>query len=266
VALIALASAKGAPGVTTSALALTLQWPRPVLLVEADLAGSSIMAGFFKAQVAHDRGLVPLAIAHSRGQLAPDFWDQTLPLIEGDADKKLLPGLPSASAAPSVFNLWRDLSNHLVALERGGVDVIVDLGRLAPAGDDREFLVSLADQVLITTGSRLPDIAATRDLVSHRMAGLESAARDLTNLSVLTVGPGRPYAVGEITETLGIPSAGHLGWDPVNAEVLSVGASANERRYERSPLVRSVRPTIDAIQARIALRRERFTVRPEEAL
>ena len=40
-AVIALASASGSPGVTTTALGLALLWPRPVLLVEADPTGGS---------------------------------------------------------------------------------------------------------------------------------------------------------------------------------------------------------------------------------
>lgn len=44
-AVITVTSANGAPGVTTTALALALAWPRPCLLVEADVAGgSSILA------------------------------------------------------------------------------------------------------------------------------------------------------------------------------------------------------------------------------
>ena len=44
-AVIALASASGSPGVTTTALGLALLWPRPVLLVEADPTGGSGLAG-----------------------------------------------------------------------------------------------------------------------------------------------------------------------------------------------------------------------------
>ena len=42
--LIALCSAKGAPGVTTSGLALALSWPRPVVLAELDPAGGDVLA------------------------------------------------------------------------------------------------------------------------------------------------------------------------------------------------------------------------------
>lgn len=45
-AVLALTSAKGAPGVSTAALAMTLLWPRAALLAECDPAGgSSVLAG-----------------------------------------------------------------------------------------------------------------------------------------------------------------------------------------------------------------------------
>ena len=48
-AVIALASASGSPGVTTTALGLAMLWPRPVLLVEADpTGGSGLLAGYFR--------------------------------------------------------------------------------------------------------------------------------------------------------------------------------------------------------------------------
>ena len=56
-AVIALGSAAGSPGVTTSALGLALTWPRPVLLIEADpTGGSAILAGFFRGILAQTKG------------------------------------------------------------------------------------------------------------------------------------------------------------------------------------------------------------------
>ena len=69
-AVIALASAAGSPGVTTSALGLALTWPRPVLLIEADpTGGSAMLAGFFRGTTAHTAGLIDLAWAHREGLL-----------------------------------------------------------------------------------------------------------------------------------------------------------------------------------------------------
>lgn len=261
-ALVALANAKGSPGTTTTALVLALRWPRPVLLVEADLAGSSVLAGYFRGQVPQDRGLSRLALAHSHGDLEGALWEQTLPLVEGNQDRKLLPGIAGPHAAPAVANLWNALANQLVALERGGMDVLVDLGRVGPVGggatrEDREPVLRLADQVLLTTGSRLPDIAVTRELVRARTSVVDAAAGDLTNLAVLTIGPGRPYQAGEIAATLGLASAGAIAWDPVNAEVLSVGAVPG-RRWNGSSLVRSAAPVIDTVTERVEQRRARF--------
>ena len=69
-AVVAFTSAKGAPGVTVTALAATLRWPRPVLLVEADVAGgSSILAGYLRGQVPHSRSLLGLSMALRSGRL-----------------------------------------------------------------------------------------------------------------------------------------------------------------------------------------------------
>src|SRR3954466_96920 len=40
--LIALASVKGSPGVTSTALAIAAVWPRPVVLLEADPTGGDL--------------------------------------------------------------------------------------------------------------------------------------------------------------------------------------------------------------------------------
>ena len=63
-AVIALTSASGSPGVTTTALGLTLLWPRAVLLVEADpTGGSGVLAGFFRGAREYDSGLIELALS-----------------------------------------------------------------------------------------------------------------------------------------------------------------------------------------------------------
>jgi hypothetical protein len=271
--LIALTSAKGAPGVTTTALALAMQWPRPVVLVEADLAGPSILHGFFLSQVAQDIGLGPLAVAHRHGDLGSHLREQAISLTDGatvfmparhhmlaaipdgarTASKLYVPGIPGPQTAPAVRDIWEDLAIELVSLERGGVDAIVDMGRLNIA-DDREPILQLADQVLVTTGSRLPDVMSAATLVTRRLAGLEQAAADLTNISTLVIGPGRPYPVSEITSSLHVANAGSISWDPVTAEVFAVGAEPTHR-YANSPLIKSVNAAIGTIHDRVQRRR-----------
>jgi hypothetical protein len=71
VTLIVMASAKGSPGVTTTALALATVWPRQVLLAECDPVGGDIVAGFLRAAVPPSGGLLDVALAARRG-LTPE--------------------------------------------------------------------------------------------------------------------------------------------------------------------------------------------------
>ena len=57
-----------------------MTWPRPVLLVEADPAGSSALAaGYFRGQVDH-AGLVDLVMAHRSGLLSEALPRMVMPV------------------------------------------------------------------------------------------------------------------------------------------------------------------------------------------
>ncbi|MDF0752962.1 hypothetical protein NLU14_22305, partial [Marinobacter sp. 71-i] len=64
--LISIASVKGSPGVTSTALALAAVWPRPVVLLEADPSGGDLA---YRCKAAHggpvaaNKGLLQLAAA-----------------------------------------------------------------------------------------------------------------------------------------------------------------------------------------------------------
>ena len=124
-AVIVLGSVAGAPGVTTTAVAAALNWPRPVVLLEADLSRpSSILPGLLRGQVDHSRGLTPLAVDHQRGTLTIDsLWAQTVQIAP---DRYLVPGFASPAAArgtTAVF--WGRLGETVAALESGNLDVLV---------------------------------------------------------------------------------------------------------------------------------------------
>ena len=83
-ALIAIASDKGAPGVTTAALALAAVWPRPVLLAECDPAGGDLVYRFPAVGGGHldpRRGVLSLAVVARRGMQPQQVWEhvQKLP-------------------------------------------------------------------------------------------------------------------------------------------------------------------------------------------
>ena len=61
-ALYALVSAGGSPGVTTTALALALSWPSPVVVAECDPSGGDVLAGLFAGHLEARSGLLALAM------------------------------------------------------------------------------------------------------------------------------------------------------------------------------------------------------------
>ena len=266
-AVIALASAKGAPGVSTTALAMTLLWPRAALLAECDPVGwSSVLAGYLRGAVDHSRGLLALAVANRRDQLEQTLWSQTVPLpggIAGDGgpqDRWVLPALSDAAQAPSTGLLWGPLGSLLSSLERAGTDVLVDAGRLGAAHAPTPLLQQ-ADLVLLVMGTSLPAVAAAKARLTVLRDTLSLAEGTATGassrLALLLVGEGRPNTAKEIGSSLALPVAASVAWDPGSAQVLAAGATPG-RRFETSPLVRSVRAAISASTELIASRRDRF--------
>ena len=286
--VLALTSAKGAPGVSTAALAMTLLWPRAALLAECDpTGGSSVLAGYLRGTVDHSRGLLNLAVAHRRDELAQDLWAQTVPLTPSCPDNSaddaadapqrwLLPGLSDAAQAPSTGALWGPLGSLLASLERAGTDVIVDAGRLGAAHAPTAVLRQ-ADLVLLVLGTSLPAVAAARARLSVLRETLSPTGTSPTatsaampaggsggvagGLGLLLVGDGRPYTAREIAAALGLPVVASLAWDPATAEVLSTGAAPG-RRFDTSPLLRSARAAISTSLELIARRRDRLAPPP----
>ncbi len=224
-ALIGLTSAKGSPGVTTSALALTLCWHhatgRTALLVEADPVGGDIAAGYLRGSAAAHDGHAALAAARDL-EVADAVLAHALRL-DDTGHALLLTG--GATAIPA------QLRTGLADLAaRPGVDVLIDLGRIretptAPAVE--------VDLLLVVLRSSLRSVAGTRDRIAAVRAPVP-----LDQVSLLVVGERRPYDAAEITTALGCPVVGSLAWDPTAAEVLSDGA-AQSWRFTRSALMRS---------------------------
>ena len=91
--LLSLASAKGAPGTTTSAHVLAAVWPVPILLVDADPAGSDLI---YRLRADNglpldaERGLLSLAAAMRNNPDAP--VEEHTTLVDGGLD--VLLGMP----------------------------------------------------------------------------------------------------------------------------------------------------------------------------
>jgi len=245
-AVVALASASGSPGVTTTALGIALLWPRPVLLVEADpTGGSGLLAGYFRGTREYVGGLIELALTSSS---IHDGLAEVSQRIEGTR-VSFVAGTRSHTQAPALRDLWQPLSEELIDLESTGQDVIVDAGRLGLAGSPQPLLAN-ADMTLIVTRTTLPALSAVRSWA-------DSAQRDTFDwqqTGVAVVGEGQPYGSREVSQVLGLPVVATLADDRDSAAVLSRGA-APPKRFDTGPLTRSLRAAIASIHSTVSRRR-----------
>ncbi|WP_234038825.1 ParA family protein [Micromonospora coerulea] len=254
-AIIALASAKGSPGVTTAALAATLSWHRRLVLAECDPAGGSILAGYLGGALDGPRGIGELAVGELRdGGLETAFWSQLVDLDAPRRERLLLPGVVDPAQAGTVTPLWQRFADFFGALEKGTppYDVLVDCGRLQVASPPWPVLRAAA-VVLLVTRATLPDLSATR-------ATIRAVERDLAEhrvppgtLRLLVVGDG--HGTSEISKALQLPVIARLPVDPRTAAVLGLGGTVRAGR----PLMRAagalevpIRALLDRRRARLA--------------
>lgn len=275
-ALIALAADKGAPGVTTAAVALGAVWPRPVLVAECDQAGGDLVyrlpaAAPDAAGGAADggmlnpsRGLLSLAATARRG-LRPDQIAEHCQRLVGGLD--VLVGTTNAEQAQAMTWLWGPLGRAFAGLDP--VDVIADCGRL---GADTPLLDLMheADLVVLLTRATLEQVAHLRE----RVAALTTRLRGGPPIGVLVLADPRSFraSIAEVDRILAgargrarpdpadgqgppppdVTVLGGLALDPKGAELLSGRWGG---RLDRSLLIRSAREVAAELVARIATTR-----------
>lgn len=248
--IIALTSVRGAPGVTTTALVAALTWPRPVLLVEADVCGSSsIKAGHLRGEVDHQLGLINLALAHRNGALSlSTLRGQTIALTD-DGGRLVVPGLATRAQATNLSDdFWATLATLLRAVTRHGVDVVVDAGRFGMRHGPDPLLRS-ADLIAVVTRTGLDDLVAVRANTDQLPGSGADVAVDRRGL--LIVGEGRPHRAGEAAEATTLPVWACVDWDPIAAECVNgrERVRTSMSRLASSRLVRSGRSAVAELRA-----------------
>lgn len=262
-AVIILTSAPSSPGVTTTALALSLTWPRDVLLADCDREPSqAVLAGYLRGADPGGRGLAAIAQLHRQGrQLHEEVLRQTIPLAEGGAiHRYFLPGFAHPGAVRLFDGVWRNLSESLEGLNDRGIDVIVDAGRIGPNGLPGG-LVSSADLVVLVSRSTLRSLAATRLHLSVLREQVE-ALPTATPLGLMIVAPSKPYSSTEISKLFQIPVWAEIPKDPKAASVLLDGAP-EPRRFLDQIFMDRVRAQAKALHERVEgqrMQREAVTV------
>jgi hypothetical protein len=246
-AVIALCSAQGSPGVTTTALGLAFAWRRDVLVVDADPTGSSaVMAGWLRGRIPQNTGLIDLAF--TTGSLTEMIRANTMAL-DSSGRVEFLPGPQSNAQALACRDLWSPLRAALAEQEDRERDVIVDAGQLGVPGSPQSLLDD-ADLTLLVTRTHLPAVAGAR-------AWAEVIRREepWRNPGLLLVGPGQPYTARNIAKVLGLPVIATVADDPATAAVYHRGEQPPRyqrwlrprRRFETSALVRSLHAAATAI-------------------
>jgi hypothetical protein len=235
--LILLGAGKGAPGVTTAAVALAAVWPRRGVVAECDPSGADLVLRLVNQEgrpLAQDRGILSLATAvgSNQAELALSDHVQT---AAGGLD--VLVGPPSPRHAAALDPLWPSLGVHLAAAE--DCDVLADCGRLTPP----------TVVLQLEAGARLLVLLARATPAG--MAHLRPIVTDLDQrglsekVVVLPIGEDRRRVRDEVTDVVRQlcgptppPVVGPLALDPSGAAGL---AGEWTRHLDRTPLVASAR-------------------------
>jgi hypothetical protein len=172
--LIVVAADKGAPGVTTTALALAAVWPRPVLLAECDPAGGDLAFRFPAAdgeRLDPRRGMLSLAVAARHGLQPGQVWEHTQKLYGGI---DVLLGVTNTDQGAGLGMFWGQLGRVLASVPRA--DVIADCGRLGADGPVTDLLAE-ASRVLLLSRAEVGEVIRLRDRAIALAGAVEKRGR-----------------------------------------------------------------------------------------
>ncbi len=240
-ALLTVMSAKGAPGVTTTAMLVASLWPRPTVLVDADPLGGDValrLPGEDGRALDRERGLLSLLPAARRG-LLPEMVAQHAQTVRGG--QPVLAGLAGPEQAAAVGPLWRTLAEAFARVP--GVDVVVDAGQVH-AQSPHLPLVLGSDCLVWVYRPTAASVLHTR----RRIEGLTEHLRDLpAEVGVVAVAGHRDdaeWAEGAATLVADRPWARSLGAVALDPKAVAMFHGGEVFRPERSLLVRSGRALV----------------------
>jgi hypothetical protein len=249
--LIVLAADKGAPGVTTAAIALAAVWPRPVLLAECDQAGGDLvyrLPAEDGGMLNPARGMLSLAATARRGLRAEQVWEHTQRLAGG---LDVLVGLTKAEQAQGLTWLWSPLGRAFANLP--GADVVADCGRLG-TGSAVTDLLREASTIVLFTRPTLEHVAHLRERINSLATELGGHAAP--PIGIVVVADPREYRtsiteVGRIISNAKLPASvlGGFAMDAKGAEMLRGQWGG---RLDRSLLIRSARQIAGGLAAQTA--------------
>lgn len=229
--IIGLLAAKGAPGVTTSALALTWalgrRGERSAAMVECDRSGGDLVCWFTEPA---EPGLLSLASAH-----APQY-DSHLTTLSAHGIRALVAPANAISVTAALDALGATAARRIAALADTAV---VDFGRVA-SPDDLARAAAIADCLIIVCQPTLSGVEHTSTLIDR--------VRPLVDHASLVVIGDSPYRPGEVSDALSIPLSGAWPHDP--RAVRSLLGLASARAWPRSLLAHAATATASSLVER----------------
>jgi hypothetical protein len=241
-ALIAVASDKGAPGVTTAAVALAAVWPRPVLLAECDPSGGDVLyrlPGADGNRLEPRRGVLSLAVAARKGMQPRQVWEHAQKL-RGGLD--VLVGVGSAEQGAGLDLLWGQLGGVLARVPQA--DVIADCGRLGVDGPVYDLL-AWASSIVLLSRATLEEVVRLRDRAGAVVSAVAKRGRSSPRIDVVAVTPYKKFttATAEVEHALRQGRAparvlGAIAHEPKSAEQLRGEWTG---RLDKSMFIRTTR-------------------------
>lgn len=168
--LIVIGAVKGSPGASTAALALTACWPRPALLVEADVFGGDLL---YRLRAPGGQALLsPWHTLMQMTAVAPEAItaDAVHAFTQvADGDLKVLLGAGEAGQSALLARSWTHLAPLLARLPGTGggfLDVVVDAGRWSDTPAHRELAKAASLLVTVTRPATLATVGQLRERVN----------------------------------------------------------------------------------------------------
>lgn len=247
-ALIALASAKGSPGVTTAALLFGALWPRPCIVAECDPSGGDVawrMPSPHGDPLDPQAGLVSLSAAGRRG-MHPDLIQRHLQQIVGGLD--VITGVSVPEQAGGVA--WAEMADLLQSTP--GTDVIADLGRIG-ANTPQNDLLSAAHLIVMVVDTVPSNVVHLRERIGRFHPALGGPLAPPVHV-VVVAPPKRGRAVRETREALDradtpYEDVHHLAHDETGAGFF---LGQVRGKPDRTALVRSAGPIVSTLATRTA--------------
>lgn len=244
--LVAVVADRGAPGVSTTALALALTHPQGAVLAEVDPAGSTLayrLPADDGKPLALTRGLVTWAAQARTDQNPATLWNH---LQQLDGGLPVLVGPATPEQASSVGSVWGTLASMMA---QAPVDVIADCGRVLNVDAAVAPVIAAADWVLVVARPTAESLAGMRHGLKV-IQQIRATGQGLDRVAVVAVNS-RPRGLAssaerdvlEVIQSMpgftSVPVLGSVPWDAKTAAAW-VGTAPSPRKSKLLDVTRKL--------------------------